>query len=893
MSIPSPVKANGNPTSEPGYSQDAFWQFTGNYNINVEDAWQRYTGDGVVIGYVDDGFDISDADLSGNHRGDISYNYAAGNGTLTGNGNSHGTLVAHYGVGAQNGSGGLGVAYEADWAGFQVDFSTSTGIGSAISQGGLEVDILSNSWNFLGSYTSGYDGSINQIIQNGRDGLGTIVTFSAGNDRTDGRSASTQSIAAHEGTIVVGAIGEDGTYASFSSKGSNLLFTAPGAGVTYDYSNGSYSTGSGTSFSMPLGSGVVALMLEANADLGWRDVQEILAITSRQIDSGNGSWVENGAGNWNGGSMTFSNDYGFGLVDATAAVNLAESWFRQNTSANMDTSEYEFDYNNPQNLSSYTFALTEDMVADQIKIGIGADYSGGWDDLRIDLVSANGTRSTLVEGEGDNSNYRYFEFGSNAFWGETVTGNWRVEFRNATTGALVSVNLQYLDMTAYGTDDSTNDTYYFTSEFADIVAADSSRATISDNDGGVDVINLAASSANNQVDLSGANISVFEGVNFTVNNAASDFEHAVTGNGNDVLWGNAMGNTFFTGGGNDRVYGYGGNDYFVTGDGADVIYGGDGEDRIVAGRGGDTIDGGDGNDIILASSGEDSINGGDGDDLILAGGYDDTASGGAGDDRIRGDGGDDDLNGDAGNDRIWGNVGDDQIDGGADDDKILGGEGDDVIYGGAGNDRLNGETGNDVMYGGLGNDVYVINGVNDVVIEYANEGTDIVMIRGQGSYTFDEHIEKIHLSNAAGASNVTGGSGANSIYGNSSANIIHGGGGRDFINGRGGNDTLYGDAGQDVFVFGDLSGGVDTIGDFSNGEDTFKVMDLLSGAAEADAAANGALSQGHIIAVQDGADVDLYINSGSYNGGSASNVQFATLEDTNVGLISDDDFYFV
>ena len=86
-------------------------------------------------------------------------------------------------------------------------------------------------------------------------------------------------------------------------------------------------------------SGVVALMLDANAGLGWRDVQNILAASARHTgsDSGdlgaeaahaneNGEWFFNDAANWNGGGMHFSNDYGYGLVDAYAAVRMAEVW---------------------------------------------------------------------------------------------------------------------------------------------------------------------------------------------------------------------------------------------------------------------------------------------------------------------------------------------------------------------------------------------------------------------------------------------------------------------------------------------------------------------------------------------------------------------------------------
>ena len=54
--------------------------------------------------------------------------------------------------------------------------------------------------------------------------------------------------------------------------------------------------GSGTSFATPVAAGVVALMLEANPSLGWRDVQEILARTAQKTDPGHKDWTTNAAG---------------------------------------------------------------------------------------------------------------------------------------------------------------------------------------------------------------------------------------------------------------------------------------------------------------------------------------------------------------------------------------------------------------------------------------------------------------------------------------------------------------------------------------------------------------------------------------------------------------------
>ena len=92
----------------------------------------------------------------------------------------------------------------------------------------------------------------------------------------------------------------------------------------------------GTSLSTPEVTGVVALMLQANPGLGWRDVQNILAASATHTGSAIGAaalgtnensyWFLNDAANWNGGGMHFSNDYGYGMLNAYNAVRMAEVW---------------------------------------------------------------------------------------------------------------------------------------------------------------------------------------------------------------------------------------------------------------------------------------------------------------------------------------------------------------------------------------------------------------------------------------------------------------------------------------------------------------------------------------------------------------------------------------
>ena len=75
-------------------------------------------------------------------------------------------------------------------------------------------------------------------------------------------------------------------------------------------------------------SGVVALMRSANMNLTWRDVKLILAASARQNDSSNSGWQQGAlrVRLRHGERYTFNHDYGFGVVDAGAAVALAVDW---------------------------------------------------------------------------------------------------------------------------------------------------------------------------------------------------------------------------------------------------------------------------------------------------------------------------------------------------------------------------------------------------------------------------------------------------------------------------------------------------------------------------------------------------------------------------------------
>lgn len=77
---------------------------------------------------------------------------------------------------------------------------------------------------------------------------------------------------------------------------------------------------SGTSAAAPLAAGVFALVLQANNDLTWRDLQHIITKTSKVNDLQDVNWKTNGAG------FKINHKYGFGLLYAPALIKAAKTW---------------------------------------------------------------------------------------------------------------------------------------------------------------------------------------------------------------------------------------------------------------------------------------------------------------------------------------------------------------------------------------------------------------------------------------------------------------------------------------------------------------------------------------------------------------------------------------
>ncbi len=210
----------------------------------------------------------------------------------------------------------------------------------------------------------------------------------------------------------------------------------------------------GTSAATPMVAGVAALMLQANPNLGWRDVKIIFAQTARVNDSTPTSgWTTNGAGYW------INHNYGFGVVDANAAVIMAKTWVNVGTMKTYFTTTASPNLSIPDNdTTGVSPAITVSgsgiTKIEWIEITFSAGdhtYSG---DLDITLTNnITGTASRLAEthlcaGNACTS-YNGWVFGSARHLGESADGIWTLtvkDLRAQDTGTF-----QYWSLKFYGT----------------------------------------------------------------------------------------------------------------------------------------------------------------------------------------------------------------------------------------------------------------------------------------------------------------------------------------------------------------------------------------------------------------------------------------------------------
>lgn len=445
---------------------------------NVLAAWPSSAGAGIVIGIVDDGVQYTHPDLSPNYLASASYDFNFNDADPQPYSTAgHGTSVA--GVAAARGDNSIGVsgvAPQASIAGLRLTALVASDAqeAAAFNFQPSVIHILNNSWNPTDNGTtlkgpgSQASAARQSAITNGRSGKGRIFVWSSGNGRLTGDDCNFDGYANHRFAIAVGASTDSAVQMPQSEGCSALMVLAPAGGgsralTTTDligspgYNSGDYtsafgaaSTG-GMSAAAPTVSGAVALMLDSNPNLSWRDVQHILRRTSVRI-------IPTDAG-WTTGQYPHNERLGFGLLDVDASVDLAARWAsvpgEEVLSANRNVNAPIPDINSNGVTDTITISSNEsNFVIEHIEVETTITHP--WrGDLQVKLTSPSGVVSMLapIRPNDSGDNFSAWKFGSVRHWGEAAAGVWRLNVsdrRYQDTGTLNNWTLRIYGYHASG-----------------------------------------------------------------------------------------------------------------------------------------------------------------------------------------------------------------------------------------------------------------------------------------------------------------------------------------------------------------------------------------------------------------------------------------------------------
>ena len=451
--------------SDPLYACQWHLNSLGGGAVNVEAAWaQGVTGEGVNVAIVDDGMYFTHEDLRDNVDTSRNHDYT-GSGSIYTPLEHHGTHVAGIIAARDNGIGVRGVAPRATVYGYNLlaGETTAFNVADAMARNRETTAVSNNSWGplpgpGLGRAGAFWEQAVTFGLDTGYDGKGIFYAFAGGNGHEFGDNSNLDELANFYGVTAVCAVNDHDTRSGFSEIGANLWVCAPSNDLTdlhqgiltTDNSDRYFEEFGGTSSSTPVVAGVAALMRGANPDLTWRDLKLILAASARKNDAGNPGWAD-GARMYRADyeeRYHFNHEYGFGVVDAGAAVDMAKEW----TNAP------------PLQSSSVTSGTISQTIPDAPRVGIPASVTRtlalssnigftefvevevdfqhvSFRDLEIELVSPSGAVSRLAESFDTRSNELGvvpvrggFRFGSARHLGEDPNGEWQLRVTDRVPG---------------------------------------------------------------------------------------------------------------------------------------------------------------------------------------------------------------------------------------------------------------------------------------------------------------------------------------------------------------------------------------------------------------------------------------------------------------------------
>ena len=346
------------------------WHIT---KIGATTAWDISQGAGIKIAILDTGVDGTHPDLVA--RMVPGWNFYDNN-SNTSDVNGHGTHVA--GAAAASSNNGMGVASVAGQSlimPVRIASPSAYAYWSTVAQGitwaadhGARVANLS----YGGATKSSTVQSAAQYLKS----KGGLLVVSAGNNGIDEGILPTTSL------IPVSATDNNDVKTSWSSYGSYVALSSPGAGIYTTSRGGGYTAVSGTSLAAPITAGVIALMMAAKPSLTNAVVESLLFKTAVDL-----------------GAVGRDSLYGYGRVAAGAAVKAALA-----TTTSADTQLPTASISAPLGSATVTGTATVSVnAADNVGVArvelrvngalLGTDtaapYSFSWDTTKVASATAN------------------------------------------------------------------------------------------------------------------------------------------------------------------------------------------------------------------------------------------------------------------------------------------------------------------------------------------------------------------------------------------------------------------------------------------------------------------------------------------------------------------------
>lgn len=433
---------------------------------NVIEVWKKnFTGQGVVVAVVDEGFNPNHPEIRDNYDPKASVDlienddnpHSSDKGKPQ---NGHGEHSAGVIAAVANRKCGIGLAYNAKIGGIRLyydDMATDDVEAIALSFNRDYIDIYSNSWGpgDMGFEVDGPGNLTQSVLEEGanagRNGKGSIYVFAAGNG---GRFF--KDCCAYDGyvnnihTIAVTGINRDGSIPVYGEHCGGIMavtfsketFMEKTPVITAGLGHKCETGFGGSSAAAAMASGLIALTLSVNQNLTWRDVQHIIVRSARPAavkGVKTSEWTENNAG-------LKVNDYvGFGLMDASRMASLAANWSTVPNKSictverigvnrlipSFEALKVSIDLTNMENACQGSMINYLEHV--EVKVSLNYSRRG---DLEMKLSSPSGTVSNLThfryaDSLFENKELKNWVVMTLHLWGETAKGKWTLTLNNS------------------------------------------------------------------------------------------------------------------------------------------------------------------------------------------------------------------------------------------------------------------------------------------------------------------------------------------------------------------------------------------------------------------------------------------------------------------------------